>query len=124
MAFDAKSGKRKRILLLKAEKQSDNVIIRDLKDYIFDSEEHIKGLRKDAEQISQNRYKTVRFLKFRSLLREGSLDAPVTEEYIKELKREYRKGIVNPDGSITPFVLSESPPDTPSAGGYSASNVP
>ncbi len=89
---------------LKVEKVSDNVIIRGCKDYQIDEIKRIKGVKRNAKQISDNVYEQTRFYKFRSLLRKGSLDAPLTEIFTKELKRVYLKGIVQPDGFVKPFV--------------------
>ena len=65
----------------------------------------IKGVKKNAVQISDNIYEQTRFYKFRSLLRKDSLDAPLTEVFTKELKRVYLKGIVQPNGFTKPFSL-------------------
>lgn len=90
---------------LKLEKVSNNVIIHGCKDYQIDELVKIKGVKKDAKQISANVYEQTRFYKFRSLLRKDSLDAPLTEVFTKTLKRIYLKGVKQPDGTIKPFVL-------------------
>lgn len=90
---------------LKVEKVSDSVIIRGCKDYQIDDITTIKGVKKNAIQLSENIYEQTRFYKFRSLLRKGSLDAPLTEVFTKELKRVYLKGIVGKDGFVKPFSL-------------------
>ena len=94
---------------LKIDKEGSYLELRNLKDYTLDDIEKIKGVRKDSKKISDNEYKTYRFLKFRSLLRKGSLNAPIVEYYTKKLKREYRKGVVLKNGIIQPFSLSEVP---------------
>lgn len=94
---------------LKIDKEGTFLEIRNVKDYTLDDITKIKGVRKDSVKISDNEYKTYRFLKFRSLIRKYSLDAPITEYYVKRLKREYKKGIVEKDGSVKPFSLNEAP---------------
>ena len=94
---------------LKLERVGTRLEIRNVKDYTIDNITKLKGVRKDSVKIGENQYKTYRFLKFRSLLRKGSIDAPMVEYYVKTLKREYRKGIVGKDGWVMPFSLFESP---------------
>ncbi len=91
---------------LKVEKVSDEVTIKGCKDYVIDDIVKIKGIKKNAKQISENIYEQTRFYKFRSLLRKGSLDAPLTETFTKELKRVYLKGEVQLDGWVKPFKKS------------------
>ena len=95
-----------RLGYLKLEGVSDQMIIRNVKDYTFAGIEKIKGVKKNSKKLDENRFLTERFYKFRTLLRKGSLDTPISEEYIKELKREYKKGIVTPDGRVLPLVIS------------------
>lgn len=92
---------------LKLEGVSDKVIIRGCKDYQIDDKVKIKGVKRGSVQLRDGVYLQTRFYKFRSLLRKGSLDAPLTEQFTKELKRVYLKGIVQSDGHVKPFVLSE-----------------
>jgi len=94
-----------RLGFLKLEAIGHRVIIRNVKDYIFDDTEKIKGVRKDSTKIGEYKYKTYRFLKFRTLLRKGKLDRVIVEEYIKTLKDDYKKGIVGKDGWVKPFEL-------------------
>lgn len=91
---------------LKLEKEAEGLDVRGCKDYKIGSIEKIKGIKKDAKQLSKNVYEQTRFYKFRSLLRKGLLDAPLTEIVTKTLKREYKKGTLLPNGEVIPFVLS------------------
>jgi len=91
---------------LKVERENAHLIIRNVKDYILDNEQKIKGVRKDSVRLGEHRYKTYRFLKFRTLLRKGNLNAPIVESYIKELKEDYKKGVVLENGKVEPYVLS------------------
>ncbi|MBA7693832.1 hypothetical protein ES703_102421 [subsurface metagenome] len=91
---------------LKLEQIADSVDIRGCKDYKLGKVEKIKGIKKDAIKLSENLYQQTKFYKFRSLLRKGILDAPLTETITKELKREYLKGTVLPNGRVIPFSFS------------------
>lgn len=95
--------------MLKLEGKADYLRVRGCKDYKLGEVEKIKGIRKDAKQLSENVYSQVKFYKFRSLLRKGLLDAPLTETITKTLKRIYKKGTVLPNGEVIPYVLSEQP---------------
>ena len=88
---------------LKLEGVSDGVQINNVKDYVFNGKVKLKGVKKNSVKISENQYKTQRFYKFRTLIRKGILDTPISEEYIKTIKREYKKGIVTPSGRVLPF---------------------
>lgn len=91
---------------LKLEGKADYLEVRGCKDYKLGTVEKIKGVRKDAKKLSANVYEQTRFYKFRSLLRKGLLDAPLTETITKTLKREYKKGIVLKSGEVMPLELS------------------
>lgn len=113
---DAKGYKRLKKLLhetklgyLKLEGQGNTLELRGCKDYTLGDTTRIKGIKKDAKQLSENQYEQTRFYKFRSLLRKGILDAPLTERIVKTLKREYLKGVINKNGRVSPFVLSQQP---------------
>jgi hypothetical protein len=90
---------------LKVKGESDGMFIFGAQDYEFGSKSVIKGIRKDAIELKPGFFRQARFLKFRSLLRRGSLDAPIVEMRTKHLRRRYRKGVVHRDGSVTPFVM-------------------
>lgn len=94
-----------RLGALKVEYKNEDMIIFGCKDYQLGKKRKIKGVKEHATKITTNKYRQNRFLKFRSLLRRGSLDAPIEEYYTKELKREYKKGVINVDGKVTPFRL-------------------
>lgn len=95
---------------LKVEKRNKSMTIYGCKDYRLGRTAVIKGIKKGSKRLKKNKYKQTRFLKFRSLLRRGSLDAPIEELYSKELKRIYKKGVVDDSGYVTPFSFPLSPP--------------
>jgi len=94
---------------LKYEGSADSVHIYGLKDYVFGEKVRCKGRSPKAESLGEGVFKQEQFLKFRSLIKLGSLDAPLVKTVTKELKREYKKGIVEDSGIITPFVRHELP---------------
>ncbi|MBA7576253.1 hypothetical protein ES708_18092 [subsurface metagenome] len=98
-----------RLGALKYEGSADSVRIHGLKDYVFGEKIKIKGISPSAISLGDGHFKQEQFLKFRSLLKMGSLDAPIIRTIEKHLKREYKKGVVEESGLITPFSLSELP---------------
>lgn len=90
---------------LKIKGQADGMFIFGTQDYEFGGKSVIKGIRKDAIELKPGFFRQARFLKFRSLIRRGSLDAPIVEMRTKHLRRAYKKGVVHRDGSVTPFVM-------------------
>jgi len=77
------------------------------KDYVFDDTRRTKGVRASADWLSQSTVEQDAFVGLKGLLRSGSLDAPIVHKIQKTLKREYLKGVVNSDGTVSPFRLWE-----------------
>ena len=92
-----------RLGALKVESRNKTMTIYGCKDYVLGRSATIKGIKKGSKKLTKNKYKQVRYLKFRSLLRRGSLDAPIEELYRKELKRIYKKGVITDSGYVIPF---------------------
>ncbi|GAH79866.1 unnamed protein product, partial [marine sediment metagenome] len=93
---------------LKIEQDSRSVIIRGLKDYTFGSKNVIKGVRKNAIEVSRGVYQQEQWPSFRGLLRSPEPETYTVKTTTKHLTREYTKGTVNFDGIVDPFVLDES----------------
>ncbi|MEM4445658.1 MAG: DNA polymerase [Thermofilum sp.] len=91
---------------LKVEKEVEDGEILAPKHYRLGEVQKTKGLSPRARKVGENKYIDERFLKLRSLLRIGSVDAPITEEVEKELKLTYDKGIVTETGRVLPLRLS------------------
>ena len=91
---------------LKCEGVSEYVEIRNAKDYTFGEEVKRKGVKKDAVEIAPNIFKQEQFERLRSAWRKGRVNEVIVKEQIKELKQEYKKGIVTESGRVKPFVLS------------------
>ena len=94
---------------LKLEYIADKMLIRGCKDYTAyvnnNVVEKIKGVNKKAVKLEENKYLTVRFNRFNSLLRKKSKNAVIVEYVIKDLLRNYDKGIVKENGKVEPFQL-------------------
>lgn len=90
---------------LKVEAEDVKLTVFGAKDYKFGELERIKGIKKTATKLSENKYVQDQFLKFRSLLRLGNLDSVIVKKVTKELKRIYKKGIVQNNGIVTPIPL-------------------
>lgn len=94
---------------LKIEESCDHVLIRGLKDYTTASKVVTKGIRKNAVQIADGVYQQELWPGFRGLLRSGHSDVYAVKTVTKHLTREYKKGNVTPDGSVTPLLYDDSP---------------
>ncbi len=92
---------------LKIVKTSQNLEIRNVKDYTFDNEVKIKGIRKNALQIDDYTYLQSQFYGLRSLLRKKCLNCIIERKVFKVLKRAYYKGWVKDNGQVVPFNLDK-----------------
>jgi hypothetical protein len=90
---------------LKIEDESNHMIINNLKDYVFGSNTKIKGVKKNANQLSPNVYEVETWEHFNGGLQRDRSDQVITKKQTKTLKREYLKGNVSQSGIITPFHL-------------------
>ena len=91
---------------LKCEGVSEDVEIRNAKDYTFGEEVKRKGVKKDAVEIAPNTFKQLQFERLRTAWRNGRPNEVIVKEVIKEIKQEYQKGIVTESGRVIPFELS------------------
>jgi hypothetical protein len=90
---------------LKYEGSSAQVTIRGPKDYDFGGHTKIKGIRKNAEQVSENVYRQDKFDSFVSSLRQGKTEGVIIRRTTKRLLRQYTKATVNYDGSLSPLIF-------------------
>ena len=97
----------KRIGQWKVERELQRVALFGPKDYVFDGERRIKGIRKKAQQIADDQFTQDHFVGFKGLLRLGSLDQPIVYPLTKKLRREYLKGTLDDKGHVSPFVLTD-----------------
>lgn len=90
---------------LKLEHIYQGVTLYGPKDYVMDHRCKIKGVRPAALWTGPNDIEQDRFSSLKGLLQRGDMTAPVVARIRKHLKREYRKGTVAADGSVSPFAL-------------------
>ncbi len=92
---------------LRIESKLNRLTIRGLKDYSTETKQVVKGIRKNAVELSTGVYEQEQWPSFRGVLRSTNPDEYVVKKITKVLHREYVKGVVNPDGSVVPLVLSD-----------------
>ena len=93
---------------LKLVETTSVLVINGLKDYITDSKTVIKGIRKNAIKISDTLYRQEQWPSFRGTLKSNDANVYVVKSIVKQLKRDYQKGIVTASGVITPLCLLPS----------------
>ncbi|GAI80337.1 unnamed protein product, partial [marine sediment metagenome] len=76
--------------------KTQNCMIRGLKDYTFGHKNVVKGIRKNATEISKGVFRQELWPSFRGLLRSGEPETYTVGSTVKHLNREYTKGIVSP----------------------------
>ena len=84
---------------------SGKFIIHSPKDYETDGQVRRKGIKAAARQLSGNSWEMEKWPTFAGLFESGNLSEYATGTVVKTLRREYTKGIVGPDGWVTPLVL-------------------
>lgn len=92
---------------LKIVESTERLTIKGLKDYSVERRQVVKGIRKNAVQVADGVYEQELWPSFKGLLRSGLTDSYTVKKITKTLYRNYTKGNVNQDGTITPLVLSE-----------------
>jgi len=88
---------------LKVERQSTDLHIFGPKDYVFAGKTVLKGIRKSAVQLTPTSYRQPHFRGFRRAWRLGELDHVAVDSVIKQIRRDYKRGIVGTDGWVTPL---------------------
>jgi hypothetical protein len=91
---------------LKIEGITNMIIINGLKNYVFGNEWRLKGIKKSAEQIAEDTFLQEEFEGFKSAVKEGRTEGVKVKKKIKQLKKQYKKGVVCANGRILPFELA------------------
>lgn len=91
---------------LSVEKEMNGLTIHGCKDYEYENVKVLKGIRKDAVQISPSEYEQGIWLSLNGLLREGIREGYGVKKQVKKLKREYDKGRVLETGRVEPLILN------------------
>ena len=92
---------------LKLESVSSSCELYGPKDYRFGDTVRIKGVKRNAVQVAEKTWEQDMFRSWDYVISHGADGYIPIERVQKTLRREYKKGVVNPDGTITPFCLSE-----------------
>lgn len=92
---------------LKIVESMTSLTIKGLKDYCTPEKTVIKGIRKNAVELSPGIYQQEQWPSFRGLLNTGKVDDYTIKKITKIMHREYTKGHINLNGSVDPFVLAE-----------------
>lgn len=85
---------------LKVEQASSWVEVRGRKDYAMQDRNKIKGIRQDANELSENVFSQVQFTGLRGLINNGDINNILTKQITKHLKREIRHGAILDSGLI------------------------
>jgi len=85
-----------------------DLTIRGLKDYSTSIKQVVKGIRKNAVELSDGVYEQELWPSFKGLLRKGVTDAYTVEKVTKVLTRKYTKGTVDVNGVVYPLLLGDS----------------
>lgn len=93
---------------LKIDRKGVSVQLRGLKDYSFGTKHVVKGVRKNAIELSDGVYQQEQWSSFRGLLRSGEPNTYTVKTITKHLTRKYTKGNVSPNGTIQPLVYADS----------------
>jgi hypothetical protein len=93
--------------MLKLEYATQTLTIQSPKEYSTDLERKHKGIRKDAQQLSACSYRQDQWEGLRGAIAAGMTDRVRIKPVIKVLSRQYRKGIVQSSGAVTPVVMGE-----------------
>jgi hypothetical protein len=90
---------------LKIETQAETLTIHAPKDYELGDRKKIKGIRDNAIELSCGVFAQEQWIKLAGLIRDGFSKGYNTHDIIKHQTRIITSGVVNSDGSISPFNL-------------------
>lgn len=87
------------------EKTMTNVVINGNKDYSYDETRVLKGVPKNAIEISPQKFQYMQFEGFKQWRNRGGNSAPLLKLAVKEKRQEYNKGFVLPSGIVKPLCI-------------------
>lgn len=90
---------------LKVEHVANDLAVYAPKDYAMGERIKRKGIRADAEQVSNTRFRQVQFVRLDGMIDAGKVRDYMTRVIEKELQRKIRTGRVNPMGDVEPFQV-------------------
>jgi hypothetical protein len=98
---------KERLGALKLEGESKRLFIWGPKSYMTENKTTLKGVPRKAVKNERGNYEYVSFPKQDTHLRRGIIEGFHARKVEKVQRMAYDKGVVNPDGTISPFRLSE-----------------
>lgn len=93
---------------LALEKVSETLTIYNAKDYVFANKRKTKGVRTTAKKIDTHTFGQWQQRSLKRVLWNNQADNCQWKWVEKVMRAEYTKGVVDPDGRVTPFYLDES----------------
>ncbi len=88
---------------LKLEGETTSIDIRAPKDYSFGDENHLKGVSRDAEMITEALWAQQQWPSIPAAYRRGEQNHVHTRRIVKRLSRDLYSGVVGSDGWLEPF---------------------
>ncbi len=95
----------KKLGFLKLEEVLTSLEIFSAKDYRTNTQTKTKGISKSAVKVGENDYKQYQWEGLRGSISAGDTSKVILTPIVKHLQRTYNRGIVHPDGSVSPWVL-------------------
>ena len=93
--------------MLKIEKTDNQLEIYNLKDYVFGGETVLKGVSKNAVKLSENSFLCEQWEHLNGALIRDRIETVVTRKIVKNLSRNYNKGIIQNNGRVKPFIVMD-----------------
>lgn len=90
---------------LKVEGEATHLVIHSSKDYIFGDEIKVKGVPKTAVPLAEGVWEYEQFRGAKTWMAEGMTKGVEVYTRIKERKTPYDKGVIMPDGTVSPLSL-------------------
>lgn len=90
---------------LKVEAEGTELEISAAKDYHIGNKTRMKGIRKNARQLSPGVFEQDQFLGLRGSIKKGNPDLVTVEKVHRTLHRRIRSGTLQEDGRVTPFKI-------------------
>lgn len=96
---------------LETKGRASNMEIRGLKDYTFGDENHVKGVRDNADWLDDSTIVQNQWSGLRGAALRGNIDTQTIRRQTKHLTRSYTKGTRLPTGRVEPLRYDESASD-------------
>lgn len=94
---------------LRVVEQADSAEYHGINDYRFGNSLIIAGIPRHSLPLSEVDYRTTSFDTIKDIFYRNKGQGVITRKVVKHLERDYRQGVVMPDGRVEPFELGELP---------------